>query len=107
MTSQVLCNGLPIQPHLRGIICTTDADKNSFGFPTRRYPSFLQVPGNAEIISHVIEKIVPTAGHRNRSWIGKLLRPTMHLADFLRVNLKLPNPGQIQNVAETILFRDE
>src|SRR5256714_7848395 len=107
VSAEVRSDDLAVHPYLGRVVCGPDAEKDSLPAPGRWDVDFTPVPGEAKVVTCVIEEVVPTARHGDHARRRQRIEPSLRFAFLLRVELELPETGDVEQVAELILLRME
>src|SRR5438552_3314335 len=87
------------------IIARANADEHPLALPTVRYVGTGSVPGQVQVIEEVLVLLVPASRHRYRARIGQAVEPAFLLPDMLRIDLEVPDAGEVQLVTAVVLLR--
>ena len=89
-----------VDPYLRGVVRRADAQEHALPAPAGGTYTSCRYQARSEVVARVVEEVIPTARHGDRARRGQRLEPALRLAFLFRVELELPEPGKVEQVAD-------
>jgi hypothetical protein len=80
-----------------------NADEHALILPAAWDVGRLHVPGQVEIAKEIFVLLVPAARHRDRARFSQAVEPAVGFTHLVRIDLEVPDAGEIQLVANTVL----